>query len=117
MSDPYLNYWMETVQNSLTESGIYATREQIEQIASDVQCSHENYGLAFHSPSSNDRYEDIQREYEKKIADLKNENNKLQVAAKTAVSRILNHKYDPSKIIIDERGDVFIVNGRTSQIT
>lgn len=40
-----MNYWEECISSSLEEAGIKATQEQIEQIASDVQIAHENYGM------------------------------------------------------------------------
>lgn len=43
MSD---EYWEETVAIALSEEGISATKEQIENIAASVRVSHENYGMA-----------------------------------------------------------------------
>lgn len=116
MSDVYLKYWIETIDSSLKECGISATREQIEQIATDVQCSHENYGLSFYSPPSGDRIYDIQRENEKKLKNIQAENEKSENAAKVAISRMLNYKYRPEQIIIQNNGDAFVYDGRTTQI-
>jgi hypothetical protein len=116
MDGVYLNYWIETIESSLDECGIVATREQIKKIAENVQISHENYGLSFYSPPSEDRIYDIQRENEKKINNIQSENKKSELAAKTAISRMLNYKYRPEQIIIQNNGDVFAYDGRTTQI-
>lgn len=47
-----MKYWEECLSSSFEEHGIIASKEQIEAIASDIQISHENYGLAFHVPEN-----------------------------------------------------------------
>lgn len=49
-----LEYWSECVANALDENGVAATSEQVESIARDIQCSHENYGMAFYSPPASE---------------------------------------------------------------
>lgn len=41
-----MNYWEECITEALDDSGLKATKEQIENIASWVEGAHENYGLA-----------------------------------------------------------------------
>lgn len=40
------NYWDECIESSFNEHGIKATREQIENVAGDVEIAHENFGMA-----------------------------------------------------------------------
>lgn len=47
-----LQYFKECLESSFNEHGISATNDQILAIASDVQISHENIGLAFYTPES-----------------------------------------------------------------
>lgn len=47
MSDPYLDYWVESVVCSLDSAGIQATADQIKAIAKDIKISHDYYGEAF----------------------------------------------------------------------
>ena len=46
-SCPYTEYWKECISEALDEAGVIATTEQITTIASIVEGSHENYGMAF----------------------------------------------------------------------
>lgn len=39
-------YWEECIEIAFEEYGIVATKEQIKQVAGDVEVSHENYGMA-----------------------------------------------------------------------
>lgn len=47
-----MNYWEECISSSFVEHDIIATKEQIEAIATDIQCAHENYGMVFHVPEN-----------------------------------------------------------------
>lgn len=55
------DYWEETVAQSLEEHGVTATPEQIVAIASDIQASHDSYGLAFYQPTENPDRDEIKR--------------------------------------------------------
>lgn len=44
------DYWLECIEISFQDNGIAATKEQMENVAGDVEVSHENYGLA-HGPT------------------------------------------------------------------
>ena len=41
-----MEYWVECIETAFEEAGIKATKEQIRMVASDVEGSHENYGMA-----------------------------------------------------------------------
>lgn len=45
--NPYREYWVETVAQSLYEHGVTATNEQIEAIAEDIHGAHSMYGEYF----------------------------------------------------------------------
>ena len=40
------DYWEECIGEALEESGLEATREQVNNIASWIEGAHENYGMA-----------------------------------------------------------------------
>lgn len=40
-----MNYWEECIRESFEESGIGATKEQIDIVVSWVEGAHENYGV------------------------------------------------------------------------
>ncbi len=64
-------YWQEAVTSALDEISISLTKEQISIMADNIQISHENIGLAFHTPESplksesNRLEEELQKEREK----------------------------------------------------
>lgn len=68
------NYWFETLAESFVEHGITATDEQIALVANDVQGSHENYGLAFPTPSGP---HPLQRELDDTKKKLRKEQDKI----------------------------------------
>ncbi len=43
----HTDYWTECLAQSLEEHGVPASPDQIANIASDVEVSHDNYGMAF----------------------------------------------------------------------
>lgn len=68
-----MKYWEECLSSSFEEHGIKASEEQIKAIANDVECAHENYGLAFHVPENplirelEDTKEKLRKEKDKKM--------------------------------------------------
>lgn len=46
MADWQTDLWAETIECSFEEHGITATTEQLQAVAADVQCAHENWGMA-----------------------------------------------------------------------
>lgn len=107
------DYWLECVSQSLEDNGILATEEQRQAIATDMQLSHENYGMAFYSPPSSDRVVVIVSEWEAKLRKLQAEFDAYRNNAETAVKRAF--KQDPdSNVSIGERGEVLRHGGRTN---
>lgn len=47
MSDAKLDYWIESVEATLSEMGIEMTQAQINELAEGMQGSHECYSMAF----------------------------------------------------------------------
>lgn len=41
------DYWVKSVESSFSEHGITATKEQIKQIAGDIELSHNQYDMAY----------------------------------------------------------------------
>jgi len=64
----YRDYWIEAVELSLEEAGISATTKQIENIAGDMEVSHEQVGMAFgHDVAS----QNFQSSKDNEIAELR----------------------------------------------
>ena len=61
MSDAQRDYWTESIETSFEEHGVTATPEQIEAVAGDVEGCHDNYGLAFYTPSGDHRDTEIKQ--------------------------------------------------------
>ena len=109
------DYWLECVQQSLEEHGVTATKEQAQAIATDVQITHDNYGMAFYSPPSSDRYAEIEREWGEKLRRLQVEFDAYRSNAETAV-RIALRQHSDANVSIGEYGEVFRHGGRTEVI-
>lgn len=108
-----INYWEECIQLGAEECGLTLTNEQVNSLAQSAQASHENYGLAFYSPSSNDRLDEINREWEQKFKTLKSDFEKYRNDAETAVKKALGQRND-SLVDIGENGQVVKYEGRTT---
>lgn len=54
------DYWRECLLNSCEENGVELTDEQSVAIAADIALSHENYGMAFYTPSENPLRKELQ---------------------------------------------------------
>lgn len=61
MTDAQRDYWTECIEIAFDENGITATPAQIEATAGDVEGCHDNYGLAFYTPSHDPREDEIER--------------------------------------------------------
>lgn len=83
------NYWQECVSIAAEECGLTLTPEQLKYLTEAVEGSHENYDLAFYSPSSSDRREAVESEWEKKYKALESEFERYRKNAETAVKDAL----------------------------
>jgi len=114
------DYWDETLANSFESQGAWdlfkqLTEDQRSAIAEDLECAHENYGMAFYSPPSSERYDQINDEWRRKYNDLKKEYDKYIGNAERAVKQALRQHSD-SNVSIGEYGEVFRHDGRYTQI-
>ena len=75
----------------------------------------ENYGMAFYTPSSNDRLKDIEQEWKSKLKLLQNSFDNYRNNAETAIKKALNQPND-TRVTICEYGEVFRHGGRIDQI-
>lgn len=110
-----LDYWKESLSDAAQECGLALTSHQLTCLAESVKISHENYDMAFYSPPSTDRENDIEREWQKKFEAKVNELERYRFNAETAMKQALRQRSDV-KISIGEHGEVFRYDGRTDQI-
>ena len=97
-----MDYWQECIELSFEEHGIDATDEQIQNVAGDVEVSHENYGMAHgHDAIPNPRDADIDL-LKRRIKQLENERDKISMDFKSNVAR--RHRVNVS-IELGENGD------------
>lgn len=111
----HLEYWKECLSQAADECGLAMTPEQLSEMASSVQVSHENYGMAFYSPPSSDRINTVERVGEEKLRRLQAEFDAYRTNAETAVKRALRQWPDAS-VSIGERGEVTRWGGRSERI-
>lgn len=109
------DYWIECVAQSAKDCGAILTKEQIEAIAADVQCCHENYGMAFYSPPASERLHSIENEWKRKYQELQRELDVIKSAGERAIKYALRLHSDTS-VSINDRGEVYANNGRTTRV-
>ena len=110
-----IDYWKECLSIGADECGLRVTEEQLTALAESAAGGHEHYGMAFYSPPSSDRLNDIEREWKAKYAALKSEFDAYRGNAESAVKKALNQRSDAS-VSIEKYGEVFLHGGRTEQI-
>lgn len=110
-----LDYWEECISIAADECELTISSEQLRYLAESVSGGHENYGMAFYSPPDSDRYDDIEREWEKKYKELEKTLNAYQRNAETAVKQALRVHSD-ANVSIGEYGEVLHHAGRTTRI-
>lgn len=109
------DYWKECIETAAADCDLSLTTEQLDCLGSNVQCSHENYGLAFYNPSSDCGPSHAEREWKGKYDSLQREFDSFRDNAETAVKKALR-QYPESQVTIGEHGEVFRHGGRTEQI-
>lgn len=110
-----LDFWKECISLGCDECNLELTSEQLECLAGSVSGGHENYGMAFYSPPSSERYESIESEWKKKLADLQADFDAYRRNAEGAVKQALRVGRDEN-VSIGQHGEVLLHNGRTTQI-
>ncbi len=84
-------------------------------MAEGAEGAHENYGMAFYSPPSSDRYNEIEREWKAKVEALEKDAERYRNNAERAIKEALRQPSD-ALVSIGEYGEVFRHGGRTDQI-
>ena len=110
-----ISYWSECIETAAEECGLQMTQEQRQTIAENVSSWHENYGLAFYSPPSSERYDAIEREWKQKYVALEAEFESYRGNAEKAVHRAFRLHRD-TQVSIGANGTVEGHNGRSFNI-
>ena len=110
-----MKYWHECISTAADECGLVLTEAQLDCLSGAVEAGHENYGMAFYSPPSTDRFAEIERQHQAKLKALEQELERYKSNAETAIKQALNQRADAS-VSIGEYGEVFRHGGRTEQI-
>lgn len=109
------DYWKESLSIAADECELQMTPEQLEYMASAMSGSHEHYGLAFYEPPPSERLNQIEREWERRLADLKKRHDVYITNAEAAVKRALRLSND-ANISIGDDGSVTSWGGRIERI-
>lgn len=109
------DYWEETIAIAADECGLSLTKEQIGYLAGAAEASHDNYGLAFYSPSASDFYAGVERDWERKYNALQKEFDTYRNNAESAV-KIALHRSSNDSVSIGEYGEVTLYSGRTVRL-
>ncbi|RQC90028.1 hypothetical protein [Pseudomonas aeruginosa] len=115
MSYTKKDYYAECLSEAFDSAGLEATREQINEIARDVELAVEHQGMAFYEPPPSDRYNEIEREWKARYEALQKEFERYTQNAETAVRRALRQHRD-ANVSIGKYGEVHRHDGRTTQI-
>jgi hypothetical protein len=116
-----VDYWLESLEMAFDSEGLYdvlisnTSLEQRESIARGLEVSAENQSLAFHTPSSADRYAQIEREWRARCENLREELEAYRSGAEIAMKQALKIRGDAG-VTITPRGEVFVSDGRTTQV-
>jgi hypothetical protein len=108
------DYWRECISQSAEECGVALTDEQLSAIAEDVSVGHRQYGMAFYSPPSSDRVDDIRDEWKGKLAKLQREFDDYRANAESHMKRATRLHSDANVSI--GRDGVFAHDGRTTRV-
>ena len=109
------DYYAECVEIAADEVGLKLTAEQAKYIGEAVEGAVDNVGMAFYSPASSERYEQIEREWEAKYKALEKEFDKYRGSAETAVKVALRQRRD-ANVSIGDHGEVRRHDGRSDRI-
>jgi len=110
-----MDYWEETIETAAEECGISLTEEQLKCLASAVEASHDNYGLAYYQPPSSDRVAAIEREASERRTRLE---RKVEVERKRTLDALKTalRLRPEARISVDDDGSVLLHDGRTTVI-
>jgi hypothetical protein len=109
------DYWEECIAQAAEECGLALTKDQLTCLASAANDGHEHYGMAFYSPSWNERISDIEADYKAKITLLQAKYDRYTEHAELAIKQALRVHRD-ERVTIGEHGNVLLHTGHTYQI-
>lgn len=112
--DVYSRYWEDCIAEAACECGLSLPQEQLECLAGFAQAGHENYGMAFYSPSTTDRMDGMRREEAVKLKRLQEEFDAYKRNAENAIKRAL--EIDDAEVGIEKGGWVTKYAGRTERV-
>lgn len=109
------DYWTECLENAAYEAGFVLTKEQINVLSIAVEAGHDNYGQCFYRPPDSDRYHELERQHEKRIAVLEKEKENYISNAEKAIKQALGQRPD-AQVSIGDHGEVTRYGGRIERI-
>lgn len=115
MSDATTEYWKDCIVTALDELNISLTHNEVDHLVGAVEGAHENYGMAFYSPSYNDRLNGMRQEEAAKLERLQSELYAYKKGAESVIRSALNIP-DDTQIGVTENGELIRYGGRTERI-
>lgn len=109
------DYWQECIAIAAEECDLKMTPEQLDCLARGAENGHEHYGMAFYSPPSSDRINDIEQEWKTKLKCLQDEFDSYKGRADVAVKQALRIHND-CPVSIGHNGEVLMHCGRTVRV-
>lgn len=71
-----MSYWLECIEVAFDEYGIKATKEQIENVATDVEVAYDNYGIySGHEVATSNLHASIESERKEEIKRLEKQHD------------------------------------------
>lgn len=111
--DPYLDYWIEAVENSLDENTLIPlTRESIFGIAKDMMRAHEMHGEAFGTYNIPNPMATEAKKLQEKLKQQQNSEEERERQWKAAVLRSRGLREDSYFVSMDNRGHVVVEDRR-----
>ncbi|ARK07460.1 hypothetical protein LAV_00060 [Sphingobium phage Lacusarx] len=114
------DYYQECFEISMEEAGCWhlveqMTKEQRQEVGEGIAGGVENEGMAFYTPPSSDRYNQIERDWKAKYDRLQAEFDRYRETSGKTLGRILRQHSD-THVFMDDDGSVYRSGGRTTQI-
>ena len=100
-----IDYWKECISQGADECGLVMTEEQLTDLSEAASSGHEHYGMAFYSPPSYERYDEIEREWKAKYDALRKEFDAYIGSSETAVKN-LGRIHRDANVSIEPHGEV-----------
>lgn len=107
------DYWRECLVDSAESNGVALTPEQAIAMAWDVERAHDLYGQYHYTPPWSDRFEEIERGYKAKVAELERGLRDMRHTAEGALQRALGVH---DEVCLGNDGSVCLRDGRSTQI-